>query len=188
MGIGILPPDVNESDHEFVVVGGNIRFGLDAVKGVGHVAVEAIKRARAERGRFESLWDFCERVDARTVNKRAIEALIKCGAFDSTRASRKGMLQVLERAQGAGQKTQEDALIGQGSIFDLGGAAEPSANGRARGPFAPSPQLSRCQARSGTSARSVRTRRCRRPTQTAWSARTPTTYPRPRSSTALRNP
>jgi DNA polymerase-3 subunit alpha len=137
MGIGILPPDVNESDHEFVVVGGNIRFGLDAVKGVGHVAVEAIKRARAERGRFESLWDFCERVDARTVNKRAIEALIKCGAFDSTRASRKGMLQVLERAQGAGQKTQEDALIGQGSIFDLGGAAEPSANGRARGPFAP---------------------------------------------------
>ncbi|TML27515.1 MAG: DNA polymerase III subunit alpha, partial [Actinobacteria bacterium] len=137
MGIGILPPDVNESDHEFVVVGGNIRFGLDAVKGVGHVAVEAIKRARAERGRFESLWDFCERVDARTVNKRAIEALIKCGAFDSTAASRRGMLQVLERAQGAGQKAQEDALIGQGSIFDLGGAAEPSANGRARGPFAP---------------------------------------------------
>jgi DNA polymerase III subunit alpha len=135
MGIGILPPDVNESDHEFVVVGGNIRFGLDAVKGVGHVAVEAIKRAREENGPFRSLWDFCERVDARTVNKRAIEALIKCGAFDSTGASRKGMLQVLERAQGAGQKAQEDALIGQGSIFDLGASAGSSANGR--GPFAP---------------------------------------------------
>src|SRR5256714_2404593 len=99
MGIEILPPDVNESDHEFMVVGGNIRFGLDAVKGVGHAAVEAIKRAREEDGPFTSLWDFCERVDCRTVNKRAIEALIKCGAFDSTGASRKGLLAVLEAAQ-----------------------------------------------------------------------------------------
>src|SRR5256714_8122375 len=77
MGIEILPPDVNESDHEFMVVDGNIRFGLDAVKGVGYAAVEAIKRAREEDGPFVSLWDFCERVDARTVNKRSIEALIK---------------------------------------------------------------------------------------------------------------
>jgi DNA polymerase III subunit alpha len=121
MGIEILPPDVNESDHEFVVVDGNIRFGLDAVKGVGHAAVEAIKTARAEGGPFTSLWDFCERVDCRTVNKKSIEALIKCGAFGSTNASRKGMLDVLEAAQGAGQKVQLDAQIGQGSIFDLGG-------------------------------------------------------------------
>ncbi len=84
MGIEILPPDVNESDHEFMVVEGNIRFGLDAVKGVGYAAVEAIKRAREEAGPFTSLWDFCERVDGRTVNKRSIEALIKCGAFGST--------------------------------------------------------------------------------------------------------
>jgi DNA polymerase III subunit alpha len=126
MGIGILPPDVNESDHEFVVVGGNIRFGLDAVKGVGHAAVEAIKRAREEGGPFRSLWDFCERVDSRTVNKRSIEALIKCGAFDSTGAPRKGLLAVLEAAQGAGQKAQEDAQIGQGSIFDLGEATAAS--------------------------------------------------------------
>ncbi len=123
MGIDILPPDVNESDHRFVVVEGNIRFGLNAVKGVGHAAVEAIKRAREEGGRFVSLWDFCARVDSRTVNKKSIEALIKCGAFDSTGASRKGMLEVLEAAQGAGQKTQQDALIGQGSIFDLSGEA-----------------------------------------------------------------
>jgi DNA polymerase-3 subunit alpha len=119
MGIEILPPDVNLSDHEFVVVDGNIRFGLDAVKGVGYAAVEAIKRAREDGGNFTSLWDFCERVDPKAVNKRSIEALIKCGAFGSTGASRKGMLAVLEQAQGAGQKVQQDAEIGQGSIFDL---------------------------------------------------------------------
>jgi DNA polymerase III subunit alpha len=119
MGIDILPPDVNLSDHEFVVVEGNIRFGLDAVKGVGFAAVEAIKAAREEGGEFASLWDFCARVDPRAVNKRAIEALIKCGAFGSTGDSRKGMLAVLEQAQGAGQKLQLDAQIGQGSIFDL---------------------------------------------------------------------
>jgi len=129
MGISILPPDVNLSDHEFVVVDGNIRFGLDAVKGVGYQAVEAIKRARGDgdptrptpKRPFLSLFDFCARVDNRAVNKKAIEALIKCGAFGTTGATRRGMLMVLEQAQGAGQKAQQDALIGQGSIFDLGG-------------------------------------------------------------------
>jgi DNA polymerase-3 subunit alpha len=129
MGIEILPPDVNLSDHEFTVVDRKIRFGLDAVKGVGYQAVEAIKRAREEGGEFGSLWDFCERVDSRAVNKKAIDALIKCGAFGSTGASRKGMLSVLEQAQGAGQKIQQDALIGQGSIFDLAPGDEPSASG-----------------------------------------------------------
>ncbi|HEV3320034.1 MAG TPA: DNA polymerase III subunit alpha [Solirubrobacteraceae bacterium] len=132
MGIEILPPDVNLSDHRFTVGApsakggaGDIRFGLDAVKGVGYQAVEAIKRAREEGGEFSSLWDFCERVDSRTVNKKAIEALVKCGALGSTGASRKGMLSVLEQAQAAGQKAQQDAQIGQGSIFDL--APEPGA-------------------------------------------------------------
>ncbi|HEY2571677.1 MAG TPA: DNA polymerase III subunit alpha, partial [Solirubrobacteraceae bacterium] len=136
MGIEILPPDVNLSDHEFTVEApsakslvGNIRFGLDAVKGVGFQAVEAIKRARDEGGEFKSLWDFCERVDNRTVNKKAIEALIKCGALGSTGASRKGMLAVLEQAQGAGQKIKQDAMIGQASIFDLGDDAGPAAGG-----------------------------------------------------------
>jgi DNA polymerase III subunit alpha len=139
MGIEILPPDVNLSDHEFTVgpasadqLVGSIRFGLDAVKGVGHQAVEAIKRAREEGGEFTSIWDFCERVDNRTVNKKAIEALIKCGALGSTGATRKGMLDVLEQAQANGQKIQQDALIGQGSIFDLeepapGAGGEPGA-------------------------------------------------------------
>src|SRR5579862_5343632 len=130
MGIEILPPDVNLSDHEFTVVDGDIRFGLDAVKGVGFQAVEAIRRAREEGGPFQSLWDFCERVDARAVNKKAIEALVKCGAFGSTGASRRGMLEVLEQAQAAGQKAQQDALTGQASIFDLGDVGTP-VNGHA---------------------------------------------------------
>ena len=119
MGIEILPPDVNESDHAFLVIDGKIRFGLDAVKGVGYAAVEAIKNAR-EDGRFEDIWDFCERVDSRAVNRRSIEALIKSGAFGTTGHTRKGMLMVLEQAQGAGSKVQQDALLGQGSIFDFG--------------------------------------------------------------------
>src|SRR4051794_30320574 len=133
MGIEILPPDVNLSDHEFVVVDGNIRFGLDAVKCVGYAAVEAIKRAREEDGPFTSIWDFCERVDPRAVNKRSIEALIKCGAFGSTGASRKGMLEVLESAQANGQKVQQDAQIGQGSIFDLFGSDDPAGAGDGAG-------------------------------------------------------
>ena len=133
MGIDILPPDVNLSDHEFVVVDGNIRFGLDAVKGVGFAAVEAIKAAREEGGEFHSIWDFCTRVDPRAVNKRAIEALIKCGALGSTGATRKGMLGVLEQAQAAGQQAQLDAQIGQGSIFDLGDLG--GGDGAAASPF-----------------------------------------------------
>jgi DNA polymerase-3 subunit alpha len=119
MGIEVLPPDVNSSDHDFVVSEKAIRFGLDAVKNVGHAAVEAILRTR-EDGPIASIWDFCERVDSRAVNKRAIECLIKCGALDSTGATRKGMLEALPAAQSAGQKSQEDAQMGQGSIFDFG--------------------------------------------------------------------
>jgi DNA polymerase-3 subunit alpha len=119
MGIEVLPPDVNSSDHSFVVSETAIRFGLDAVKNVGHAAVEAILRAREEKP-IESIWDFCERVDSRAVNKRAIECLVKCGALDSTGDSRRGMLETLPVAQSAGQKAQEDAQMGQGSIFDFG--------------------------------------------------------------------
>jgi DNA polymerase III subunit alpha len=119
MGIEVLPPDVNSSDHDFVVSEKAIRFGLDAVKNVGHAAVEAILRAR-EDSPIASIWDFCERVDSRAVNKRAIECLIKCGALDSTEATRRGMLEALPAAQSAGQKAQEDAQLGQGSIFDFG--------------------------------------------------------------------
>jgi DNA polymerase-3 subunit alpha len=131
MGIEVLPPDVNSSDHDFVVSEKAIRFGLDAVKNVGHAAVEAILRAREDGAKLASIWDFCERVDARAVNKRAIECLIKCGALDSTGATRRGMLEMLPAAQSSGQKAQEDAQLGQGSIFDfgdegIGGGSSPS--------------------------------------------------------------
>ena len=127
MGIEVLPPDVNSSDHDFVVSEKAIRFGLDAVKNVGHAAVESILRAR-EGGPISSIWDFCERVDSRAVNKRAIECLIKCGALDSTGSTRRGMLEALPAAQSSGQKAQEDAQLGQGSIFDVGGGDDGGAS------------------------------------------------------------
>ena len=117
MGIEILPPDVNESQVDFAVVEGKIRFGLNAVKGVGEGAARALINARNEGGPFESIWDFTERVDPTVSNKRVLEALVKCGALPG---SRKGALEVLEQAVAWGQKQQADRLAGQGSIFDLG--------------------------------------------------------------------
>jgi DNA polymerase-3 subunit alpha len=120
LAIDVLPPDVNESQIDFAVVEGKIRFGLNAVKNVGEAACRAIVRAREESGAFASIWDFTERVDPQVVNKRALESLVKCGALDSTGASRKGMFDCLEQALAWGQKQQADKLLGQGSIFDLG--------------------------------------------------------------------
>jgi DNA polymerase III subunit alpha len=119
MGIEVLPPDVNQSGHDFKVVEGNIRFGLDAVKGLGYLAVEAIIRAREEDGPFTSIWDFCRRVDCQAVNKKASESLAKCGAFASLRGSRTGLMHMLPRAQASGVQAQQDAASGQGSFFDL---------------------------------------------------------------------
>src|SRR5947208_11507617 len=129
MGISVLPPDVNESGHDFVVVEGNIRFGLDAVKNVGAAAVDAIIDARESGGPITSIWDFCERVDCGRVNKKAIESLVKCGAFDSTGDTRAGMLAVLADAQALGSKVQQDALTGPGPIFDLGDGLGAGADG-----------------------------------------------------------
>ncbi|HZQ82529.1 MAG TPA: DNA polymerase III subunit alpha [Gaiellaceae bacterium] len=116
LGIEVLPPDVNESMTDFAVVGGKIRFGLNAVKGVGESACRSIIAAREADGPFESIWDFAERVDPSVSNKRVLEALVKCGAVPGTR---KGNLEVLEQAVSWGQKQQADRLAGQGSIFDL---------------------------------------------------------------------
>jgi DNA polymerase-3 subunit alpha len=127
MGIEVEPPDVNVSAEDFRVVEGKIRFGLNAVKNVGESAVRSILAAREEGGPFTTIWDFCERVDPQVVNKRALESLVKCGAFDSTGASRKGMWEVLERALGRGAQEHADRLSGQSSIFELGD--EPAANG-----------------------------------------------------------
>jgi DNA polymerase III subunit alpha len=143
MGIEVLPPDINTSDHGFVVSGNSIRFGLDAVKNVGHIAVQAILDARQEDGPFGSIWDFCERVDTRAVNKRAVECLVKCGALDSTGASRKGMLLALPHATSFGQRAQEDSRMGQGSIFDLGGGPAEAGGGPSHHPPIPAEEFDR---------------------------------------------
>jgi DNA polymerase III subunit alpha len=117
MGIEVLPPDVNESQLDFAVVEGKIRFGLSAVKNVGEPAARAIIRAREDSGPFASIWDFCERVDPQASNKRALESLVKCGALDSTDATRKGMLEALEAALSHGARAQSDRLLGQSSLF-----------------------------------------------------------------------
>jgi DNA polymerase-3 subunit alpha len=117
MGIDVLPPDVNESQLDFAVVEGKIRFGLSAVKNVGEPAARAIIRAREESGAFASIWDFTERVDPQASNKRALESLVKCGALDSTGATRMGMLAALESALSHGSRAQSDRLLGQSSLF-----------------------------------------------------------------------
>src|SRR3954449_3558872 len=117
MGIEVLPPDVNESQIDFAVVEGKIRFGLSAVKNVGEPAAKAIIRGREEGGPFASIWEFCERVDPQASNKRALESLVKCGALDSTAATRRGMLEALEAALSHGSRAQTDRLLGQSSLF-----------------------------------------------------------------------
>jgi DNA polymerase III subunit alpha len=103
MGIEILPPHVNESDKRFTVVGDKIRFGLAGVKNVGDAAIDVILAERNSGDAFRSLHDFCRRIDSRKVNRRVIESLIKCGAFDFSKARRAQMLtgldEILERSQ-----------------------------------------------------------------------------------------
>ena len=145
MGIEVLPPDVNESGHDFKVVGGNIRFGLDAVKNVGAQAVEAIVEAREEGGPFHSIWDFCRRVDCRCVNKKAIESLVKCGALDSLGASRTGNDAGARAGAGRGQQVPAGRARGPGVVLRRHGR-RPAGGGRAPRPAG--------AARSRTSARS----------------------------------
>ncbi len=119
MGIEVLPPDVNLSDHAFTVVQGKIRFGLVALKNVGEAAIQSILMARKRGGPFRSLFDFCERVDLRVVNKRVIESLIKGGAFDSLGARRSQLMAVVDRAMEAATASQKARLNGQPSLLDM---------------------------------------------------------------------
>jgi DNA polymerase-3 subunit alpha len=118
MKIEVLPPDVNESGRRFTVVGSTIRFGLSAVKNVGDNCVEAIIAAREEGGPFADLFDFCERVDPKTYNKRTVEALVKCGAFDNTGHSRAAMLAVHALAVERAAKVGKEAGLDQVCMFD----------------------------------------------------------------------
>jgi DNA polymerase-3 subunit alpha len=113
----VLPPDVNTGFKGFTVDEGRIRFGLVAVKNVGESAIDAILEARAAGGRFASLFDFCERVDLKRVNKRVVESLIKCGAFDSTGARRSQLMAALETALDHGQRVQREKCDPQMGLF-----------------------------------------------------------------------
>ncbi|HVX58791.1 MAG TPA: DNA polymerase III subunit alpha, partial [Candidatus Saccharimonadales bacterium] len=119
MGIDVLPPDINESFHEFAVVPdkSQVRFGLDAVKNVGHGAVEEILRAREEAGgSFSSLEDFCKHVNPRICNRKTLESLVKAGALDRF-GERSLLLNNLDNMLNLSQRIQKDALSGQVDLF-----------------------------------------------------------------------
>jgi DNA polymerase III subunit alpha len=136
MGIEVLPPDINASHRSFRVLGNSIRFGLGAVKNVGEGAIEAIIEARKE-GDFRDIFDFCERVDLRRVNKRVVESLIKCGAFDSTKAKRAPLMAALEDATALGQRLQQERDSAQVSLFGAAEIVKGNGNGKGKLPELP---------------------------------------------------
>jgi DNA polymerase III subunit alpha len=118
MGIAVEPPDVNVSDAYFTPHGEAIRFGLAAVKNVGHNAIESIVAARKEAGEFTSIFQFCEKVDLHLLNKRVMESLIKSGAMDRL-GRRAQLMAVVDNAMEQAQKTQRDAALGQHGLFGV---------------------------------------------------------------------
>jgi DNA polymerase-3 subunit alpha len=118
MGVSVEPPDINVSDANFTPHGQAIRFGLAAVKNVGHNAIESIVAARTELGRFKSIYEFCEKVDLRLLNKRVLESLIKSGAMDSF-GRRAQLMAVLDKSIDHAQKAQRDAESGQHGLFGV---------------------------------------------------------------------
>ncbi len=119
MGVAVRPPNVNEGEPDFTVKDGQIVFGLVAIKGLGRGAAEEIARARAEKGPFRDLFDFCERVDLKVVSRAAIERLIMAGAMDCFGARRSQLWHVLGGALQAAGELQEDRRHGQRNIFEL---------------------------------------------------------------------
>ncbi|HEX8253846.1 MAG TPA: DNA polymerase III subunit alpha, partial [Thermoanaerobaculia bacterium] len=134
MGIEVLPPDVNESNMFFTVVGPNIRFGLGAVKGVGESAVESVLEARQKIGRFTSLLGFCEEVDLRACNKKVLEALIKSGSFDFLGMSRRALFEQLDNTADSAQRSKEEKERGQNSLFGMFAAAAPKQSSSSAAP------------------------------------------------------
>src|ERR1700723_1905199 len=124
MGISILPPDINESDLYFTPVSEAIRFGLAAIKNVGENTAKAIRESRLSQGEFRSLYDFCERIESRFLNKRVFESLIKSGAMDSL-GPREGMLASVDEAINAIQRAARAKESGQHGLFFGGPAPDP---------------------------------------------------------------
>jgi DNA polymerase-3 subunit alpha len=139
MEVEVLPPDVNESVGSFKVVGNQIRFGLEAVKNVGHGAIEAIVSARERVEKFTSLFQFCEEVDLSALNKRVIESLIQSGAFDSVSKHRAQLMASLDIAMNYGQAIQEDKKRGQTSLFDIDSTSSLQAGARSK--TSPTPKM-----------------------------------------------
>ena len=124
LGIEVLPPDINKSDADFTPDGNNIRFGLASIKNVGRGVVEEIMELRKEK-EFESLYDYCDRMEGRGVNKLTIEALIKVGAFSQIEKSRKQLIENLERINKDIAQRKSSQKNGQVSLFDsLGDSAQ----------------------------------------------------------------
>jgi DNA polymerase III subunit alpha len=120
MGIIILPPDINRSVEDFLPLDDNhILFGLSAVKNLGQGAIENILDARNTDGEFKSLADFCERVELRTVNRRALETLIYCGAFDLIQPNRRQLINDIDVVIAWAQKRSKEKASGQLNLFDL---------------------------------------------------------------------
>jgi len=128
MGITVESPDVNISDYAFTVSGEHsIRYGLGAVKGVGEGAVQAIIEARAAGGPFTDLPDLCARIDLGRINRRTLEALLKCGALDALGPNRATLMAQLPAAVQAGEQRNEAALVGQSDLFGVSAAPAPTA-------------------------------------------------------------
>lgn len=124
-GSTVLAPDINKSYLEYAPDGDNIRFGMAAIKGVGAPVVEAIIKEREENGDFKSIFDFCKRVDAKYVNKKSLEGLIKSGAFSNIEKSRKQLFENMEHILDVTSKEAKDKAMGQVSLFaSLGGDDE----------------------------------------------------------------
>jgi DNA polymerase-3 subunit alpha len=136
MGIEVKPPDINRSDLHFKPADNNILFGLSAVRNLGQGAIEQILDARKD-GFFRTLADFCERVDLRVVNRRAMETLIYCGAFDEISTNRNQLLQDLDLIIPWCQKRAKDKASGQMNLFDLGGEQEEASDDFVHAPSAP---------------------------------------------------
>jgi DNA polymerase-3 subunit alpha len=122
MGITVEPPDINRSGVDFTPLERSILFGLSAVRNVGAGAIENILQAREADGPFKSLGDLCSRIDPRTVNRRALEALIQCGALDCIETNRRQLVNDLELVLEWAQSRAKDRAIGQGNLFDMLGS------------------------------------------------------------------
>jgi DNA polymerase III subunit alpha len=143
MAIEIDPPDINRSGVDFTPTAGKILFGFSAVRNVGHNAIAWILSARNEGSAFKSLADFCDRVDLGAVNKRTLESLIYCGAFDKIESNRHQLIKDLALVYDWAQSRAKDKATGQGNIFDLlGGGFSTNTNSTATKGFESAPKAS----------------------------------------------